>query len=216
MEPACRSATPTRCHEVATVVTNVLLTLLRERAVNGVVSMGDIEKITQLMQKGTISLDEVFRQHEERCRKDHTRPRGNVGARSNPFQRLMVRPFEPLLAGEQPVFPRPYIAHYFDYLDTVLWDRKDELERHCRAIIQALLVVHGNNLTWDHFYSDPRTIKALNGALKILSQSLATPEGHRLWQERLGRPLGDLPGLPLSSLDHVRQTLMETYHGLAG
>lgn len=207
-------ANPTRCHEVASIVTTVLRALMNERAVNGAVSLSDIDKMLALVERGTISLDEAFRRLEERCRKDMSRPKGNVGARSNPFQRLVVRPFEHHLMGEN-AFPRPYLAHYFEFVDHVIANRKDEFERHSRSIIQALLVVHGNNLTWDHFYSDARTLKTLHAALKIITHALTTPEGNKAWGHFMHRPAGDLPVPSVPDLTRLRDALLETHRGLS-
>ncbi|MBC7951355.1 MAG: hypothetical protein H7Z12_05960, partial [Rhodospirillaceae bacterium] len=172
---------PRACHATSTIVINIVMALLREHAVDGKLELLDVERILGLIGRGTVALDEAYRLQEERCRKEHSRPKGNVGARSNPFQRLIVRPFETLLAGDPPSFPRPLLANYFEFIDHAMGQERDAFERDCRAIIQALLVVHGNNLTWDHFYSDTRTLKALHGALKHVTHVLSTPGGQKLW-----------------------------------
>jgi hypothetical protein len=205
----------TRCHELAAVVTNVVMTLARERAANGLVSLADLERIASLVRHGTISLDDAFRHHEEACRRDHTRPKGNVGARSNPFQRLMVRPFEQMLLGDPPGFPRPCLPNYFGFLDHAFGERLEPFERHSRAIVQALLVVHGNNLTWDHFYGDQRTVKTLKSALKLLTHVLASAEGQRTWHACMVRPVDAHPAPTIPQINQVRLMLLDTGRGLA-
>lgn len=205
---------PTRCHEVSAIVTTVVRALLHDHAVDGAVSLANIDKILTLVERGTISLDGAFRSLEDRCRKDLSRPKGNVGARSNPFQRLVVRPFEHLLMGEG-AFPRPYLAHYFEFINHVMADRMDEFERHSRSIIQALLVVYGNNLTWDHFYADSRTIKTLHAALKIVTHALATPDGNKAWGHFMHRPAGTLPAPDIPDLTRLREALLQTHRGLS-
>jgi hypothetical protein len=197
------------------MVVKVAVALLREHAVDGKLALADVERVLDLIGRGTMSLDEAFRVQEERCTKEHSRPKGNVGARSNPFQRLMVRPFETLLAGNPPVFPRPLLANYFEFLDNAMGTDKEPLERDCRAIIQALLVVHGNNLTWDHFYSDSRTLKLLHGALKRLTHVLSTPEGQKEWHGLMSRPVGDTPAAAVEQSNQLRQALLETHRGLS-
>ncbi|MBF0374603.1 MAG: hypothetical protein HQL39_14465, partial [Alphaproteobacteria bacterium] len=145
------------------------MTLLSERAVNGMVSLTEVQRIVALLERGTVSLDDAFRRHETLCRAEFGRPKGNVGARSNPFQRLSVRPFEHLLMGDGAVFDRAHLPNYFDYVDVALGDRKPEFDSQSKAIIQALLVIHGNNLTWELFYADPRTLAVLGRALAILT-----------------------------------------------
>ena len=186
---------------MAMIVTDVIMTLARERARDGVISLDDVGRIAGLVSGGTMLLDTAYVRQEEACRKDHSQPKGNIGARSNPFQRLMVRPFEHLLAGESAVFQRGYLNNYF--------------ERHCRSIIQALMVVHGNNLTWDQFYADPRTIKTLGGALKLLGAYLAGHEGQRVWHACLIRPTPEMPQPSIGQIDQIRLALLETARGLA-
>ncbi len=204
-----------RCHALAATITDLVLTLVRDRAVDGKVALDDIDRIGDLMRRGTITLDEALKAHEDRCRKHLLQPKGNVGARSNPFQRLMVRPFEQLLAGDPAVLARPYLANYFEYLEHAFGKRLDNFERHCRGIIQALLVIHGNNLTWDHFYADPRTVKTLAAALQLMVHSLHTPEGQRIWYGCMARPVGDHPTLPARTIDEVMSMLMHTHRGLS-
>ncbi len=200
---------------MAMIVTDVIMTLARERARDGVISLDDVGRIAGLVSGGTMLLDTAYVRQEEACRKDHSQPKGNIGARSNPFQRLMVRPFEHLLAGESAVFQRGYLNNYFEFLEHAFEKRLEPFERHCRSIIQALMVVHGNNLTWDQFYADPRTIKTLGGALKLLGAYLAGHEGQRVWHACLIRPTPEMPQPSIGQIDQIRLALLETARGLA-
>ena len=207
------AAPRTGCRDLAAVLTDVMVALARERAADGQVSIGDIERIATLVAQGNLLLDETFSRQQEACRKEHTRPRGNIGARSNPFQRLMVRPFEHLLAGESAVFQRVYLAHYFEFLDYAFEEKLSKFEAHCRSIVQALKVVHGPHLTWDHFYADQRTIKTLHTALKVLSAYLAGMEGQRVWLATLIRPTPEMPQPSMAQVEQIRKTLMDTARG---
>ncbi|MBR9972672.1 hypothetical protein [Magnetospirillum sulfuroxidans] len=201
------------CHAISSVVLDVVQALLRERSVNGKVDLADVERLIALVRRGPMTLDPAYAAQEEKCRAHHSKPKGNIGARANPFQRLMVRPLEPLL-GE--VLPRPLLANYFHFVDTALGPAaRDELDRDCRALIQALLVVHGNNLTWDHFYGDHRSTNILRRALHILAAILRQPQGPAMWRSHMGRPTGDAPPLPTARLDLILDTLLQTHHGLA-
>jgi hypothetical protein len=199
---------------MAMIVTDVIMTLAREKAADGKVCLHDLERIAALICGGSMVLDAAYIRQEESCRKFHQLPKGNVGARSNPFHRLMVRPFEHLLTGEDAVLRREYLPHYFEFLGHALEKRLDAFERHCRTIIQALMVVHGNNLTWDQFYADSRTVKTLQGALKLLRTYLEGPEGQRVWHGCMMRPMGDLPQPSAGQVTHIRQVLLETARGL--
>lgn len=203
-----------RCHDMAMIVTDVIMTLAREKTQDGKVSLHDLERIAALICGGSMVLDAAYIRQEESCRKFHQLPKGNVGARSNPFHRLMVRPFEHLLAGDGAVLRREYLPHYFEFLSHALEKRFEAFERHCRTIIQALMVVHGNNLTWDQFYADSRTIKTLQGALKLLRSYMESPEGQRVWHGCMMRPIGDLPAPAMAQVSHIHQVLLETARGL--
>lgn len=201
------------CHAISSVVLDVVQAMLRELSVNGKVNLADAERLISLVRRGPMTLDSAFVAQEEKCRTHHSKPKGNVGARSNPFQRLMARPLEPLLGD---ILPRPLLPHYFQFIDAALGPAaRDELDRDCRALIQALLVVHGNNLTWDHFYGDPRCIKILRRALAIIASILAQPHGPAMWRKHLGRPMGDIPAPDSAQLDRILDTLLQTHHGLA-
>lgn len=209
------SGPPRCCHAISEIVINVLRTLMHERATGGKVDVEDIDRILELIGRGTVVLDNAFQLQEDKCRKIHGKPKGNVGARSNPFQRLIVRPFEHLLMGEGAPFSRGYLPNYFEFVDHALAEHKDIYERDCRAVIQALLVIHGNNLTWDHFYSDGRTLKILHASLKELAHVLASPAGTAAWGSMMLRPCGDLPAPAIPQINVVRDALLETHRGLA-
>lgn len=210
---ASACSTNRACHAISGVVLDVVQTMLRELSVDGKVDLAAAERLIGLIRRGPMTLDSAFAAQEEKCRTQHFKPKGNVGARSNPFQRLMVRPLEPLLGD---VLPRPLLPHYFQFVDAALGPAaRDELDRDCRALIQALLVVHGNNLTWDHFYGDARSIKILRRALSIIASVLGQPHGPTMWRKHLGRPLGDVPALGAEQLDRILDTLLQTHHGLA-
>ncbi|MBF0305295.1 MAG: hypothetical protein HQL41_06575 [Alphaproteobacteria bacterium] len=186
------------------------MTLLSERAVNGMVSLTEVQRIVALLERGTVSLDDAFRRHETLCRAEFGRPKGNVGARSNPFQRLSVRPFEHLLMGDGAVFDRAHLPNYFDYVDVALGDRKPEFDSQSKAIIQALLVIHGNSLTWELFYADPRTLAVLGRALAIL-----TDERHLgAWKSLMARPVGENGAPAPEGVEQIHAALVRTRQGL--
>lgn len=203
-----------RCHDMATIVADVIMTLAREKAKDGTVSLQELDRIAGLIGSGSMVLDTAYVRQEEACRKFHQLPKGNIGARSNPFHRLMVRPFEHLLSGEGTVLPRGYLTNYFEFLEHAFEKRLAAFERHCRTIIQSLMVVHGNNLTWDQFYADPRTVKTLQGALSLLRGYMDDTEGSRVWLACMMRPAADMAQPSMNQVAHIRQVLLETAKGL--
>lgn len=196
------------CQAISTVVLEVVRTLLHDLAVDGKVGIDDIDRLLDLVHRGPVALDAAYGAQEDRCRKLHSRPRGNVGARSNPFQRLMVRPLEPLLGQ---ALPRDLLPNYFTFLDQALGPHRQGLDTDCRAVIQALLVVHGANLTWDHFYADIRALNILERALAHVHAAAESVAGRDLWH----RCLGPTPAHPLVRTDEILETLVQTHRGLA-
>lgn len=199
---------------MAMIVTDVILTLARENASDGMVALSDLERLVALIRGGGMVLDSAYLYQEDSCRKFHQIPRGNVGARSDPFQRLMVRPFEHLLAGENQELSRAYLPHYFEFLDRALGKQREVFDRQCRSIVQSLLVLHGNTLTWDHFYADARTAETLQAALKLLVDYLGSAEGQQIWLACMMRPVADLPQPSLAQVTRIRQVLRDTAKGL--
>lgn len=196
------------CQAISTVVLEVVRTLLHDLAVDGKVDIDAVDRLLTLVHRGPVALDAAYGAQEDRCRKIHSRPRGNVGARSNPFQRLMVRPLEPLLGQ---ALPRDLLPNYFTFLDQALGPHRATLDSDCRSVIQALLVVHGANLTWDHFYADIRALNILERALAHVRAAADSPAGRELWH----RHLGPTAAHPRVQADTILETLVRTHRGLA-
>ena len=126
----------------------------------------------------------------------------------------MVRPFETLLNGEPPPYPRPLLGNYFEVLEAAFAEKYAEYDRHSRALLQALLVSHGHNLHWDGFYAEPRVAQILAHALKRLLRFLETPPGQRAWLTAMSRPAASGLRPSAEQVDSVRETLTHTLRGL--
>jgi hypothetical protein len=203
-----------RCYQVATIVGDLTERLLREVSRDGTVRLEDALRIMKLMSRGTYELDVAFDAQEKKCRQDLNPTRDKASSRNNPFRRLMVRPFETLLSGDPALYPRPLLANYFDVLEAAYGDKYAEYDRHCKALLQSLLVAHGHNLHWDTFYNEPRVAQILAHALKRLLKYLGTPSGQMAWVQTMSRPT--ISGLRPSAeqSDKVRETLDHTLRAL--
>ena len=210
-QSACKSES--QCYQVATVVSGVLERLLREISRDGMVKVDDAIKILKLVGRGTYELDVAFEQQEKKCRQDLMPARDKASSRSNPFRRLMVRPFETLLSGEPPSFPRPFLVNYFDVLQAAYGDKYGEYDRHSRALLQALLVTHGHGLDWNTYYAEPRVWQILGHALRRLVRYLSTPPGQMIWLQTMSRPTPDGSRPSAEHSERVRDALDFTVRG---
>jgi hypothetical protein len=201
------------CYDVASVVSDVLERLLRETARDGMVRVEDAVKILKLVGRGTYELDVAFDGQEKACRQKFQPGRGKASSRDNPFRRLMVRPFETLLTGEPPAYPRAFLANYFDVLEAACGDKYSEYDRHSRAILQNLLVVHGHNLVWDTFYAEARTTQILAHALRRVLRFIETPTGQWVWVQAMSKPSPSGARPSAEHTDRIRDTLHHTLRG---
>lgn len=201
------------CYDVAAMVSGVLERLLRETARDSVVRVEDAIKILKLVGRGTYELDVAFDAQEKSCRQRFQPGRGKASSRDNPFRRLMVRPFETLLSGDPPAYPRAFLANYFEVIEAACGDKYAEYDRHCRAILQSLLVTHGHNLVWDTYYAESRASQILAHALRRLLRFIETPTGQWVWVQSMSKaaPNGARPSA--EHTDRVRETLLHTMRG---
>ncbi|ARJ64406.1 hypothetical protein WV31_01200 [Magnetospirillum sp. ME-1] len=201
------------CYGAAAVVSGVLERLLRETARDGLVRVEDAVKILKLVGRGTYELDVAFDSLEKSCWQRFQPGRGKASSRDNPFRRLMVRPFETLLTGEPPAYPRSFLNNYFEVLEAACGDKYAEYDRHSRAILQSLLVVHGHNLVWDTFYAESRAAQVLAHALRRLLRFLDTPPGQWIWVQAMSKPSPTGARPSAEQTDRIRETLQHTLRG---
>ncbi|MDO8605030.1 MAG: hypothetical protein Q7R40_00705 [Phaeospirillum sp.] len=203
-----------KCYQAATIVSDVLERLLRETSREGMVRVEDAVKIMRLVGRGTYELDVAFEHQEKKCRQDLAPARNKASSRTDPFRRMMVRPFETLLNGDQPPYPRPLLGNYFDVLEAAYADKYTEYERASKALMQALLVSHGNNLEWDAFHGEPRVSQIMVHALKRLLRFLDSPTGQRAWLTTMSRPAPNGLRPSAEQTDSIRDVLSHTVRGL--
>jgi hypothetical protein len=201
------------CYAAAGVVSGVLERLLRETSRDGMVRVEDAVKILNLMSRGTYELDVAFDSLEKSCRRRFQPGRGKASSRDNPFRRLMVRPFETLLTGEPPAYPRTFLTNYFEVVEAACGNKYGEYDRHSRAILQSLLVVHGHNLVWDTFYAENRAAQVLAHALRRLLRFLDTPPGQWVWVQAMSKPSPTGARPSAEQTDRIRETLQHTLRG---
>lgn len=193
---------------LTSAVTDAFLTLAREKAVDGTISLPEMDRIGAQVRQGTSAALETPAPAPAQ-----PTPRGQ---RSNPLHRLLVRPLEPLLAGTDPVLPRKYLPNYFDFLKLVFDEDFSMFENRCVAIIRSLMAGRNSPLTWDVFYADDRTSTTLARALAMIVDTVHTAEGLGLWYACMIRPLPNAPSLSFRRIDQVMVALERAHHAFAG
>ncbi|MDO8606449.1 MAG: hypothetical protein Q7R40_07940 [Phaeospirillum sp.] len=133
-------------------------------------------------------MNEAVQQHPEPPASIPHWRREDPTCRKDPFRRLMVWPLESLLTRQPPEVSRDFLDHYFQFLDILFAEEMGGYERRCRMVLQALRVIHGQSLTWDVFYADPRTNRILTHALRRLITFLDSPTGRWAWPHTVSRP----------------------------
>lgn len=201
------------CYDVADVVSGVLERLLREISRDGRVKIEDAIKILRLVTRGTYELDVAFDSQQKTCRQRFLPTRGKASSRDNPFRRLMVRPFETLLSGDPPSYPRSFLSNYFEVVEAACGDKYPEYDRHSRAVLQTLLVQHGHNLIWDTFYAEGRSMQILAHALRRRLRFVETPTGQWVWVQAMSKPAPTGARPSAEQTDRIREALLHTLRG---
>jgi hypothetical protein len=213
--PKDEAGSPKHCRALTTVVLGVIEALLRDKATDGTITVEDAIRVLRYVGSGTAELDSVFTAQEQRCRRSLAGARGDASSRSDPFKRLMVRPFETLLGGEPPVFPRRFLCNYFEVLKAAFGPRFDQYDSFCREVFQRLHVAYGHSLTWEVFYAEPKISQLLIHALRKLLAFLDTPAGQWVWLQAMTQRLGTGEQPTADQAAIVRGILETTLRGLS-
>ena len=134
--------------------------------------------------------------------------------RPDPFLRLMVQPFESLLQGDPPLFPRRYLPNYFKVLECAGCDWIDNVRQICIVIHSGLSPTHGIYVDWADYYADPGVRRIQTHSLRNLITYLDRPIGRRLWQGAMQAPIRDGTSPSQEQAQHVWDALHETWRAL--
>ena len=161
--------------------------LAEERAKDGWLRLEDLRRILDMAQGDGSPLKSSFRAQADRCRQTLRPAVRHATSRNDVFRRLMIRPFETLLEGDPPAFPRCFLPNYFEVVEAAFGDKLKHYDERSREIFQDMLVTHGNDLAWDVFFSDPRARAVLTHALSRLMHFIEGPAGQWAWLNCLNR-----------------------------
>ena len=191
------------CLDVVAVAVEMVRRLAKEKSRHGMVNLSELNKILDSFadphcefahaiaaQPAKCAAANVAAAHaaEEGEKAASQTGYGPLSGRRDMFRRLMVRPFEVLLDGQTPAFPREFLPNFFKVLDAGSAGWKNKTENACRTVLQALAIDHGHHLEWEVFYSDIRTRHIMIHSLRQFVSFLETPAGQWMWENALFGP----------------------------
>lgn len=176
-----------QCFDVLSLMSDVVFRLAEERAVDGVLRLDELRRILEMSNGGHSPLLRAFAAQEARCRRAFRPAVRHATSRNDVFRRLMVRPFETLLEGEPPAFPRCFLPNYFELVEAAFADKLKHYDDRAREIFQDMLVAHGNDLAWEVFFNDARARAVLGHGLSRLMRYVESPAGQWAWLNCMNR-----------------------------
>lgn len=204
-----------QCFDVLSLMSDVVFRLAQERAVDGVLRLDDLRRILEMSKGGHSPLLRAFEAQEARCRRAFRPAVRHATSRNDVFRRLMVRPFETLLEGDPPAFPRCFLANYFELVEAAFADKLKHYDDRAREIFQDMLVAHGNDLAWEVFFNDPRARAILGHGLSRLTRYVESPAGQWAWLNCMNRHNADGAKPSTEQAEAVLNALRVTARALA-
>lgn len=202
------------CFDILDMVTDVVGALAQERAQDGMIPLEELRRILERVKSAGSPLARAFETQEIKCRRSFRPAARHATSRNDVFRRLMVRPFETLLEGEPPAFPRSFLANYFELVEAAFGEKLKHYDDRARQIFQDMLVMHGTELAWDVFFNDPRARAVLGRALARLMQYIESPAGQWAWLNCLSRQNVDGDRPTSEQADLILGTLRSTTKAL--
>jgi hypothetical protein len=210
----------------ASLALRVLRGVLAGLSKNGMVSLADIDRTIALLERGTIELDRAYAathnnsvedaeqsllaiaEAEIEEERDNGAQQNRIGMRSDPIHRLLALPIEPMFYSDPPTFQRKYLSAYFATARQLIGPRFISFDAECKAIIQSMLSQHGNKLTWDIIYAEPRTISLMRRTFSALAGKLKDPRGSASWNEMMAQPAADGTQPSTDRIFDVREAIL--------
>lgn len=208
------AATRHPCFDVLSMMADVITALAQERAQDGMLRLEELKRILEMTKGAGSPLARAFAAQETKCRRSFRPAARHASSRNDVFRRLMVRPFETLLEGDPPAFPRCFLANYFELVEAAFGDKLKSYDDRSKEIFQDLLVTHGNDLAWEVFFNDARARAVLGHALTRLMHYIESPAGQWAWLTCLNRQNVDGAKPSSEQADLILNTLRTTRKAL--
>jgi hypothetical protein len=201
-----------RCKGAGAVAIGIIRTLIREKSENGTIPMTEVERILELVEKGTISLDQAWSAHAAGCLAARETTKPKVGARDNPFGRMLVRPFEWMLFSG--ALDRKTLPSFFAAAKDMLGPKWDEGEKEAKEIVRALLALRGGALTWDDVYGSAEGIRLLTAYVGAIADALDDDGRARRFRAFLKQKTGEGDVMDALQIDELASSIKIAGAGL--
>ncbi len=153
----------------------------------GSLSVDDIRAIGREFKNKTEALQAVFETSFEAYVRIRERAVWNQ-ARQYPFDRLIVKKFEPLFVGEgghtlrEGSLSRRMLPGFFLAMNLMLGDDViEDYQARCRAIIKRLQEKSGDAFEWDEAYDDPESDRVTLDAVAAMAAYFGNLEKRTAW-----------------------------------
>jgi hypothetical protein len=209
----------------ASLALKVLRGVLSGLSNNGMVSLADIDRTIDLIERGTVELDRAYAATHQKSVQDaeqsllaiahaeiaeereNGQQKSRAGMRSDPMHRLLALPLESMFDAVPPRFERRFLSTYFTTLRYLIGPQFISFDAECKAIIQSLLAQHGKQLNWDLIYAEARTISLMRRSFAVLSRKLGEKKGLDSWQAMMAQPDSNGDRLTPAQIAEVRESI---------
>lgn len=202
------------CFDVLGLFSELVATLATERAKDGLIALEEVHRILALVRGAGTPLSRAMQIQEGKCRRSFKPSVRHATSRNDVFRRLLVRPFETLLEGADPAYPRCFLGNYFEVVEAALGEHLKQYDQRSREIFQDMLVRYGNDLAWEVFFADPRARAVLSRVLSRILRYLESPVGQWAWVTCMGRVNADGARPSSAQADMILAALRSTATGL--
>lgn len=203
---------PRACKGVAALAVQIVRNLLKDYVQDGVVTAANLERILESVEKGTLALDQVLSAHEASCMAARRGQRLN--ARSNPYRRILVRPFEWMFAAGS--MDRKHTAPFFDAAREILGEEMWAAgEAATKELVRGLLAVKGAGMTWEDLYSSDEGAAIMAAHTGALASALTQDGPARRFRQRMKTPAEDGDVLGPLEIDELVGAIVTAAKGLS-
>lgn len=171
-------------HALAEAVVMGIFDRLRQeaRALGGRLTLTDLDRLADNFHDKSAALRQAFEMTFEAYARARERAKFTQN-RQYPFNRLLVRRFEHLLArGKGPGIQRRVLPGFFMAVEMMLGPQvHDAYQEHCRAIVERISGAQGGKFAWTDLYADAEAATLAFDALVAMAAYFADFDKRARW-----------------------------------
>ena len=171
-------------HALAETVVMAFIDRLRHEAEasGGALTLADLDRLADEFHTKSAALRQAFEQTFEAYGRARERAKFTQN-RKYPFDRLLVRRFESLLArGSGHGIPRRVLPGFFMAVEMMLGRQiLEAYQEHCRAIVERISQAQGGKFAWPDLYADAEATTLAIDALAAMATYFADYDKRARW-----------------------------------